>query len=76
MFKEEINEQMKKGGIKNAHQLCKLARIDPRTAYKAVNSDDYVTPQTIAKIAKVFGFDGYIDFRRHVLNKRDSKNDK
>ena len=65
-YKEAINAQMKKEEIKNPHQLSQLARIDPRTAYKAVNTDEYVTPRTIAKIAVVFGFDGWIDFREYA----------
>ncbi len=70
MFREEILKQMKEGGIKNPHQLSKLAGIDSRTAYKAVDTDEHVTPRTIAKIAKVFGFEGFVDFRKHVLNKK------
>ena len=65
-FREAINEQMKKEGIKNPHQLSKLADIDPRTAYKAVNTDKYCSPRTIAKIAVVFGFCGWISFREYA----------
>ena len=69
MFKEAINEQMIKWKVKNPNQLSKLAGIDPRTAYKAVNTDDYLSPVSIAKIAKVFGFSGWITFRKHALEK-------
>lgn len=65
-YKDAINEQMKKQEVKNPHQLSKLAGIDPRTAYKAVNTDEYITPRTLAKIAVVFGFDGWIDFREYA----------
>ena len=69
MFKKEINEQMKKWQIKNPNQLSKLAGIDYRTASKAVNTDEYMSPISIAKIAKVFGFSGWVDFRSHVVSK-------
>jgi len=69
MFKEAINEQMIKWKVENPNQLSKLAEIDPRTAYKAVNTDDYLSPVSIAKIAKVFGFKGWIDFRKYAVEK-------
>tara|TARA_R110002096_G_C14084836_1_gene676974 strand:- start:81 stop:302 length:222 start_codon:yes stop_codon:yes gene_type:complete len=69
MFKNEINVQMKKWQVKNTNQLSKLAGIDYRTAKKAVKTDDYVSPIAIAKIAKVFGFTGFVDFRSFIVNK-------
>lgn len=69
MFKEVINEQMEKWQVKNPNQLSKLAGIDYRTACKAVNTDEYMSPRSIAKIAKVFGFKGWIDFRKHAIEK-------
>lgn len=66
-YREAINEQMKKGAIKNPHQLSQLAGIHSRTAYKAVNTDKYCSPRTIAKIAVVFGFGGWIDFREYAM---------
>lgn len=74
-YKEAINIQMKKDEVKNPHQLSKLAGIDPRTAYKAVNTDEYCSPRTIAKIAVVFGFEGYIDFRIYARGlKNETRN--
>ena len=69
MFKEAINEQMIKWKVKNPNQLSKLAGVDPRTAYKAVNTDDYLSPISVAKIAKVFGFKGWVDFRLYAVEK-------
>ena len=73
MFKQAINEQMKKHCIDNANQLSKLAGIDYRTARKAVNTDDYMSPISIAKIAKVFGFTGWVDFRKYAVAKHLSE---
>ena len=67
MFKDAIAQQMKKWNIKNPNQLSKLAGIDYRTACKAVNTDGDISHITIAKIAKVFGFSGWLDFRKHVM---------
>jgi len=67
MYREVIVEQMNKWQVKNPNQLAKLAGIDYRTATKAVNTDEYMSPISIAKIAKVFGFKGYIDFRQHTM---------
>lgn len=69
MFKQAINEQMEKWQVKNANQLSKLAGIDYRTAAKAVNTDEYMSPISIAKIAKVFGFRGWVDFRKYAVEK-------
>ena len=69
MFKQAINEQMEKWQVKNANQLSKLAGIDYRTASKAVNTNDLMSPISIAKIAKVFGFKGWVDFRQYAVEK-------
>jgi len=69
MFKAAINEQMEKWKINNPNQLSKLAGIDYRTASKAVNTDNYMSPRSIAKIAKVFGFKGWVDFRLYAISK-------
>jgi len=73
MFREAINEQMKKYHINNANQLAKLADIDYRTASKAVNTDNPMSPKAIAKIAKVFGFSGWQTFRKYALDKHLEK---
>ena len=67
MFKQAINEQMKKWKIKNANQLSKLAGIDYRTASKIVNTDDDVSLLVIGKVAKVFGFKGLLEFRKYAM---------
>lgn len=74
MFKQAINEQMEKWQVKNANQLSKLAGIDYRTASKAVNTDDLMSPQSIAKIAKVFGFSGWVTFRQYAIEKHLNEN--
>ena len=74
MFKEAINEQMEKWKIKNPNQLSKLAGIDYRTAVKAVNTNDYMSPISIAKIAKVFGFSGWVTFRKYAVEKHIKDN--
>jgi len=74
MFKQAINTQMKLHYVKNPNQLAKLAGIDYRTACKAVNTDDYMSPRSIAKIAKVFGFSGWITFRKYAMEKYDMEN--
>ena len=74
MFKKAINEQMEKWQVKNANQLSKLAGIDYRTASKAVNTDDLMSPISIAKIAKVFGFKGWVDFRQYAVEKHLNEN--
>lgn len=70
MFKQEINKQMEKWQVKNPNQLAKLAGIDYRTAVKAIGTDEYMSPISIDKIAKVFGFKGYADFRQHTIKLR------
>ena len=67
MYKQEINNQMEKWQVKNPNQLAKLAGIDYRTAVKATSTNEYMSPISIAKIAKVFGFKGYVDFRQHTM---------
>jgi len=74
MFKEAIKEQMIKWQVKNPNQLSKLAKIDVRTAYKAVNTDEFLSPISIAKIAKVFGFKGWVDFRQYAVEKHLNEN--
>ena len=74
MFKKVINEQMEKWQVKNANQLSKLAGIDYRTASKAVNTDDLMSPISIPKIAKVFGFKGWVDFRQYAIEKHLNEN--
>ena len=69
MFKNAINEQMIKWKVENPNQLSKLAGIDYRTAVKAVNTNDYMSPISIAKIAKVFGFSGWVTFRKYAVEK-------
>ena len=76
MFKDAINKQMEKWKVKNPNQLSKLAGIDYRTARKAVNTDDYVSPISIAKIAKVFGFKGWIDFRKYAMENHTNQSNK
>ena len=67
MFSEAIKEQMKKHQVSNANQLSKLAGIDYRTAKKIVDTEDQISMLVMGRVAKVFGFKGYTDFRKYAM---------
>lgn len=67
MFKAAINKQMKVWHIKNPNQLSKLAGIDYRTAVKAVNSDDMLSVIVATKLADIFKFKDYVEFRYYAI---------
>ena len=67
MFKAAINKQMEVWHIENPNQLSTLAGINYRTAVKAVNSDETISVAVATKLAVIFKFKSYAEFRYYAI---------